>query len=141
MRLHRCVGGLIIQEQTLLLGQRSPARAFYPGVWDLFGGHIEPGEQPEQTLVRELQEELGIRLTKWNHVETQLESFPEREEEIHYYVFLVLAWEGMPCNQQPDEHSRIGWFTLAQAVELELAHPSYPKLFARALGLAQSEVA
>ena len=136
MRLHQCVGALIVQHHTLLLGQRAPTRAFYPSVWDIFGGHIEPGEQPEQTLIRELQEELGIVPTQWMHVETVVASVPEREEEVRYQVYLVLAWSGTPLNQQPDEHTKIEWFSLAQAVELNLANPAYPQLFARVLGSA-----
>ena len=30
----------------------------YPGVWAFFGGHIEPGEEPEPALRRELREEI-----------------------------------------------------------------------------------
>lgn len=33
-----------------------------PNHWDLFGGIMEEGETPEQTLVRELKEEIGIEL-------------------------------------------------------------------------------
>jgi 8-oxo-dGTP pyrophosphatase MutT (NUDIX family) len=36
---------------------------FYPGHWGLFGGATDPGETPEQTLQRELHEELGLRAT------------------------------------------------------------------------------
>lgn len=31
----------------------------YPGVWAFFGGHIEPGEEPEAALRRELKEEIN----------------------------------------------------------------------------------
>ena len=34
----------------------------FPNHWDLFGGHLEAGETPEQALVREVKEELGIEL-------------------------------------------------------------------------------
>jgi 8-oxo-dGTP pyrophosphatase MutT (NUDIX family) len=38
------------------------AGIFYPGHWGLFGGAIDPGESPEITLRRELEEELQLRV-------------------------------------------------------------------------------
>jgi 8-oxo-dGTP diphosphatase len=35
----------------------------FPNHWDLLGGHLEDGETPEQALVREIKEEIGIELT------------------------------------------------------------------------------
>ena len=34
----------------------------FPGYWDLIGGHVELGETPEEALVREIKEELGIEI-------------------------------------------------------------------------------
>ena len=38
----------------------------FPNHWDFFGGHLEPYESPEQALVREVKEEVGIELKRWN---------------------------------------------------------------------------
>jgi 8-oxo-dGTP diphosphatase len=37
----------------------------FPNHWDFFGGHVEPSESPEQALVREVKEELGVELRQW----------------------------------------------------------------------------
>jgi 8-oxo-dGTP diphosphatase len=35
----------------------------YPGLWGLFGGHIEPGETPEIAVEREIMEEIGYQIS------------------------------------------------------------------------------
>jgi mutator protein MutT len=126
--LHEVVAALIVQSRKVLLGQRSANREFYPGVWDVFGGHVETGERQEQTLVRELQEELGITPTQWSYVETITPS-----EELIVHLYSVTEWEGRLVNRQLEEHSVIGWFSLEEAMQLPLADPSYRTLFARYL--------
>ncbi len=42
----------------------------FPNHWDFFGGHVEEGETPEQALVREVREELGIELADWKSFRT-----------------------------------------------------------------------
>jgi 8-oxo-dGTP diphosphatase len=145
MSHHEVVAALIVQSNKILLGRRSQQRAFYPDVWDLFGGHVEPGEHHEQTLVRELQEELDITPTSWKFLETLTVSLPGHEnkpsgpetesstELLTAHLYLVTAWDRTATNRQPEEHSAIGWFSLAQAIGLRLADPSYPSLFARYL--------
>jgi len=135
--LHDVVAALIIRSQRILLGQRSASRAFYPGVWDVFGGHVEPGEGHEGTLVRELREELGITATAWRVLESMTippSSTPDDASDVLIvHLFLVTDWDGTPENRQLEEHSAIGWFSLEEAVQLPLTDPSYPTLFARYL--------
>lgn len=126
-----CVAALLVQSQHILLGKRAPNRAFYPDVWDVVGGHVEPGESHEQALQRELAEELGIVPRAWTHVDTVAEPHPERYGLGQYYFYVVTAWDGTPTNRQPHEHATIAWFSFEQAALLSLAHPSYGALFAQ----------
>ena len=114
----------------VLLGKRSADRPFYPGVWDLVGGHCEPGESPEETLVREAREELGVTPETWRPLAVLLDPDPDKHGEYRYYLFLVSEWNGTPRNRQPHEHSEIRWFLPGDTVGLALAHPDYAALFA-----------
>jgi 8-oxo-dGTP diphosphatase len=50
---------LIDGEGRVLVQQRPPGKPM-AGLWEFPGGKIEAGESPEQTLIRELKEELGV---------------------------------------------------------------------------------
>jgi 8-oxo-dGTP diphosphatase len=52
---------LIDSENRVLLAQRPPGKPL-EGLWEFPGGKIELGESPEQTVVREMMEELGIKV-------------------------------------------------------------------------------
>ncbi len=59
---------ILYQNQKFLLQLRDDnPQILYPGHWAFFGGHIEPGEQPEQAVQRELQEEIGYRPPQVHH--------------------------------------------------------------------------
>lgn len=129
---HEVVAALIVRSQKILLGHRSATRRFYPDVWDTFGGHVEPGEEHHETLIRELQEELGITPTQWRYL--QEITFPsDVSDQVTLYLYLVTDWTGTPVNLQLEEHSSIDWFSLEEAIQLRLAHPDYPTIFARYL--------
>jgi len=57
------VAALVIRESDghVLLSLRGPNQSM-PGLWELPGGKIEPGESPEQALIREVREELDVAI-------------------------------------------------------------------------------
>jgi RimJ/RimL family protein N-acetyltransferase len=59
------VGALIRDSRNRVYAQRrSGSRKLLPGIWDVVGGHVEPGETLEQALAREIEEETGWRLRR-----------------------------------------------------------------------------
>ena len=50
---------LVDTDGRVLLAQRPEGKQL-AGLWEFPGGKVEPGETPEQCLIRELQEEIGI---------------------------------------------------------------------------------
>jgi len=51
--------GLLLHEGRVLV-QKRPLGGAWPGLWEFPGGRIEPGESPEEAVVRELEEETGL---------------------------------------------------------------------------------
>jgi NUDIX domain-containing protein len=94
------VAGVMIKDGRILLCHRSPERRWYPGVWDLPGGHVEPGEAPAAALRRELLEELGVYVCSLSRHPFHRVCTPEVELD----VWPVAGWRGTPANLAPEEH-------------------------------------
>jgi len=45
-------------------------RIIFPNQWSLIGGHVEEGEEPEEGLVREVEEEIGFQVTEFHPLAT-----------------------------------------------------------------------
>ena len=126
--LHRVAFGVLVCDGRALLCHRHPERRVYPDVWDLPGGHIEDGESPEETVRRELLEELGVRVTAMTRLETAVDA-PNAET----HAFIVTAWEGEGSNLAPDEHDELRWVSPPSLGEMTLAVPEIEALVAEAL--------
>jgi 8-oxo-dGTP diphosphatase len=116
----------------MLLARRSETRTFYPGVWDVIGGHCEREETPADTLRRELDEEIGVTVSAFEEIAILPEPAPLVHGDARYHIFVVTAWSGEPRLHNA-EHAELRWLSLDQAVALPLAHPAYPELFHAAL--------
>lgn len=115
----------------LLLAKRSPELRYFPNVWDLVGGRSDSGEAPAETLVREMQEELGISPTAYEALSV-LKIENEEDLGIDLYVFLVTSWDGGEPRCLGDEHTELRWFTPKQALALDdLAHVGYRPILER----------
>ncbi len=125
MELKICALGILFGNGKILLGKRAKHRTSYPDVWDMIGGHCENAETLTQTLIRELQEEIGVTPIQFEHISTLFDS----NNDHTYHVFVVTDWKGEPECLQIEEHSMIGWFGIKEALKLELALPVYRELF------------
>lgn len=126
---HAVVAGLLIRDGRVLLCRRSDSRAWYPGVWDLPGGHIESGESPPATLGRELAEELGIVVEE--PVGPEVARITTGDFDMR--VWVIDRWTGEVVNASPAEHAEVRWFAADELAGLDLAHESYPALLTDAL--------
>ena len=62
MRLLTVVAvALVDSDDRVLIAQRPPGKAL-AGLWEFPGGKLEPGERPEEALIRELREEIDIEV-------------------------------------------------------------------------------
>ncbi|MGB3764895.1 MAG: NUDIX hydrolase [Ornithinimicrobium sp.] len=109
----------LIRDGRVLMAHRNPQRRWYPDCWDLVGGHIEPGESPEQAVIRECGEELGVRI-----FDPRSMPMAFTDPGIQMHAFVVERWEGEPINAAPDEHDRLQWFEPAELAHLKLADPA-----------------
>lgn len=121
--------GLLVRAGQILLVHRSPSKAKYPNVWDLPGGHLEPGEDSRQALVRELREELNVEITAPGG--TAL--LKRQEAGLFLEIWRIDEWDGEITNAAPDEHDDFGWFSLEEALSLDLVSSEYQALFKQVL--------
>jgi len=116
---HLSTDGLPEQAPALILTFRTSRLRKHAGQWALPGGRIDPGETPEDTALRELEEEVGLVL-KPEDVLGRLDDFATRSG---YVITPVVLWGGTASSLRPnpDEVASIHRIPIA-----ELLRPDAP---------------
>jgi 8-oxo-dGTP diphosphatase len=96
---------LVDADGRVLIAQRPEGKGM-AGLWEFPGGKIEAGERPEESLIRELKEELEISVKEACLAPLAFAS--HRYEDFHLLMplFICRRWEGAP---RAVEHQAIRW--------------------------------
>ena len=86
---------LIDADKRVLIAQRPEGKPM-AGLWEFPGGKVEDGETPEDTVIRELVEELAVTVTKPCLAPLSFASHNYREFHILMPLFVCRRWEGSP---------------------------------------------
>ncbi len=113
------VGAAIIRDGRLLAARRTaPARL--AGRWELPGGKVEPGEGEAAALVREIDEELGVRVRVGSMVGPQTWLSPSAV--LRVFNATLLAGEPRPLA----DHSAVRWLTRDELTHLDWVDADLP---------------
>jgi 8-oxo-dGTP diphosphatase len=96
---------LVDADKRVLIAQRPEGKAL-AGLWEFPGGKMDAGERPEQALIRELHEELGIRVKEPCLAPLTFASYAYPEFHLLMPLYICRRWEGMV---QPREEQIIKW--------------------------------
>ena len=96
---------LIDADGRVLICKRPPGKAL-AGLWEFPGGKIEAGETPEACLIRELDEELGIKVATACLAPFVFASHGYDSFHLIMPLYLCRRWEGLV---QAREHEAIAW--------------------------------
>lgn len=125
---------LLFAGRRVLLTRRAAGLAGGGG-WQPPGGHLERGETVVDCAVREVGEEVGVRLAAADLRFGHLRQVVDREGRTRIvFLFAAQRWGGEPANLEPDRCDGIGFFPLGT-----LPRPMVPQLAAALAGYLRGE--
>lgn len=104
MKTIEVVAAIIIRDGKVFSTQRGYGD--WKGWWEFPGGKMEPGESPEEALVREIREELDAEISVGRLLDTVEWDYPSFHLTMHCYI-CSLASDSMHLN----EHAASTWLT------------------------------
>ena len=105
---------LVDVDGRVLIAQRPEGKSM-AGLWEFPGGKVDPGETPEEALVRELREELGIETATSCLAPIAFASHGYETFHLLMPVFACRKWNGTP---QPHEGQALKWVAPVELVAL-----------------------
>ena len=105
MKTVKVVAAIIIHENKIFATQRGYGE-FKDG-WEFPGGKIEPGETPQEALVREIKEELDIEIEVKDFLETVEYDYPEFHLSMDCFFCVIRSGEMVL-----KEHEAAKWLTV-----------------------------
>jgi 8-oxo-dGTP diphosphatase len=121
MKRVEVVGAIIRNDQgEILCALRSPKMSL-PNLWEFPGGKIDPGETPQESLVREIREELGCEIQVGKKVEDTLHDYPGIT--VRLITFEARIIKGTP---HPREHAELRWVKVDELESLKWAPADIP---------------
>jgi 8-oxo-dGTP diphosphatase len=106
MTMMTVVAAALVDADGRVLVQQRPEGRQMAGLWEFPGGKIDPGETPEEALIRELREELAINVTAACLAPACFASAPLGDWHLLLLLFVCRKWSGIP---QPLEASALRW--------------------------------
>jgi 8-oxo-dGTP diphosphatase len=96
---------LLDADRRVLITQRPEGKTL-AGLWEFPGGKIEPGERPEQTLIRELHEEIGITVKQACLAPLGFASHAYEDFHLLMPLYICRRWDGEVIAQ---EGQKLAW--------------------------------
>jgi 8-oxo-dGTP diphosphatase len=121
---------LIDADGRVLIAQRPEGKPM-GGLWEFPGGKVEAGETPEQTLIRELREELGIAVSEACLAPLTFASHAYPDFHLLMPLFVCRRWEGK-VNAKEDQ--KLSWVRPNRLRDYEMPPADVP-LISHLIGL------
>ena len=110
----------IFHQDKVLMFKRSKTKKKFPGFWSLPGGHIDEGEDPLTSAIREVQEETGVTITP-KDIKLKVVAMHhhlDREEMYIAFAFSVKLKQSSKISSGIEE-GKAHWIEINKAKNLE----------------------